>query len=139
MNDASIQEVTFTTSTESAEMQNGGLRINSTPKDGSNAFTGTVFAYGMNGGLQADNRSDEVKAAGVPQPSIDYTYEINPSVGGPIRRDKLWFYFTYKLTDTASFVTLPDQSQGDEAVAQRQLRDPAHVAGHQPRQVPHLR
>jgi len=83
MNDASIQEVTFTTGAEPAEMQNGGLRINSTPKDGGNQFSGTLFAYGMNGGLQADNRSDEVKAAGVPQPSIAYTYQINPSVGGP--------------------------------------------------------
>ncbi|MGH9142051.1 MAG: carboxypeptidase regulatory-like domain-containing protein, partial [Vicinamibacterales bacterium] len=36
MNDAAIQEVTFTTGAESAEMQNGGLRINSTPKDGGN-------------------------------------------------------------------------------------------------------
>ena len=36
MNDAAIEEVTFTTGAESAEMQNGGLRINSTPKDGGN-------------------------------------------------------------------------------------------------------
>ena len=73
MNDASIQEVTFTTGAESAEMQNGGLRINSTPKDGGNAFSGTFFAYGAGSGGQADNRSDAVKAAGIPQPGIAYT------------------------------------------------------------------
>ena len=27
-------------------------------------------------------------------------------------RDRLWFYFTYKLSDTKSYVTLPDRSQG---------------------------
>ena len=43
MNDASVQEVTFTTGAESAEMQNGGLRINSTPKDGGNTFSGTLL------------------------------------------------------------------------------------------------
>ena len=61
MNDAAIQEVSFTTGAESAEMQNGGLRINSTPKDGGNTFSGSFFAYGAGSGLQWDNRSDEVK------------------------------------------------------------------------------
>ena len=118
MNDASIQEVTFTTGAESAEMQNGGLRINSTPKDGGNRFTGTLFAYGMNGGLQADNRSDEVKAAGVPQPSIAYTYQINPSFGGPIKRDKLWFYFTYKYEDNKTYVASSAFADGSQAYRQ---------------------
>ena len=61
MNDAAIEEVTFTTGAESAEMQNGGLRINSTPKDGGNRFSGTFFAYGAGSGLQADNRIDATK------------------------------------------------------------------------------
>lgn len=118
MNDASVQEVTFTTGAESAEMQNGGLRINSTPKDGGNQFSGTFFAYGMNGGLQADNRSDEVKAAGVPQPSIAYTYQINPSFGGPIKRDKLWFYFTYKYEDNKTYVASSAFADGSQAFRQ---------------------
>ena len=41
MNDGAIEEVTYTTGAESAEMQNGGLRINSTPKDGGNTFSGS--------------------------------------------------------------------------------------------------
>lgn len=118
MNDASVQEVTFTTGAESAEMQNGGLRINSIPKDGGNQFSGTLFAYGMNGGLQADNRSDEVKAAGVPQPSIAYTYQINPSFGGPIKRDKLWFYFTYKYEDNKTYVASSAFADGSKAYRQ---------------------
>ena len=75
MNDAAIEEVTFTTGAESAEMQNGGLRINSTPKDGGNRFSGTFFAYGAGSGLQADNRTDAMKTgpAAIPQPGIAYT------------------------------------------------------------------
>ncbi len=96
MNDAAIEEVTFTTGAESAEMQNGGLRINSTPKDGGNTFSGTFFAYGASSGLQADNRSDEVRPLVSQPPGIAYTYQVNPSFGGPIVRNKLWFYFTYK-------------------------------------------
>jgi len=118
MNDASIQEVTFTTGAESAEMQNGGLRINSTPKDGGNTFSGTFFAYGAGSQLQGDNRSAEVIAAGIPQPGIAYTYQINPSFGGPIKRDKLWFYFTYKYEDNKTYVASSAFDDGSKAYRQ---------------------
>jgi len=118
MNDASIQEVTFTTGAESAEMQNGGLRINSTPKDGGNTFSGTFFAYGAGSQLQADNRSDEVIAAGIPQPGIAYTYQVNPSFGGPLKRDRLWFYFTYKYEDNKTYVASSAFADGSKAFRQ---------------------
>jgi len=118
MNDASVQEVTFTTGAESAEMQNGGLRINSTPKDGGNSFTGTFFAYGAGSGMQADNRSDAIKAAGIPQPGIAYTYQVNPSFGGPIKKDKLWFYFTYKYEDDKTYVASSAFADGSKAFRQ---------------------
>ena len=142
MNDASIQEVTFTTGAESAEMQNGGLRINSTPKDGGNRFTGTFFAYGAGSELQADNRSDEVKAAGIPQPSIAYTWQVNPSFGGPIKRDKLWFYFTYKYEDNKTYVASSAFADGSRGVptgaGQLQRRHATDVAGLAARQDPLL-
>ena len=88
MNDAAIEEVTFTSGAESAEMQSGGLRINSTPKDGGNKFSGTFFAYGAGSGLQSDNRTDAMKSgpAAIPEPGIAYTWQVNPSFGGPIKR-----------------------------------------------------
>jgi hypothetical protein len=115
MNDAAIQEVTFTTGAESAEMQNGGLRINSTPKDGGNTFSGTFFAYGAGSGLQADNRSDEVKQFIAEPPGIAYTWQVNPSFGGPIKRDKLWFYFTYKYEDNKIYVASSTFADGSRA------------------------
>ncbi len=120
MNDAAIQEVTFTTGAESAEMQNGGLRINSTPKDGGNTFSGTFFAYGAGSNLQWDNRSDEVKQFVGQQPGIDFTYQINPSFGGPIKRDKLWFYFTYKYEDFKRYVASSTFADGSRAFVQGQ-------------------
>lgn len=122
MNDAAIEEVTFTTGAESAEMQNGGLRINSTPKDGGNRFSGTFFAYGAGSGLQSDNRSDSMKTgpAAIPQPGIAYTYQINPSIGGPIKRDKLWFYFTYKYEDNKTYVPSSSFADGSRAFRKAQ-------------------
>lgn len=122
MNDAAIEEVTFTTGAESAEMQSGGMRINSTPKDGGNSFSGTFFMYGAGSGLQADNRSDAMKSgpAAIPKPGIAYTYQINPSFGGPIKKDKLWFYFTYKFEDNKTYVPSSSFADGSRAFRQAQ-------------------
>ena len=122
MNDAAIEEVTFTTGAESAEMQNGGLRINSTPKDGGNRFTGTLFAYGAGSGLQADNRTDAMKTGptAIPKPGIAYTWQVNPSIGGPLKKDKLWFYFTYKYEDNKTYVPSSSFADGTRAFRQAQ-------------------
>ena len=94
LNDASAQEITYITGAESAEVSSGGMRINVVPKDGGNKFSGSFFAQGATGPLQADNRSEEVKQFITVPPGIDYEYQVNPSFGGPVMRDKLWFYLT---------------------------------------------
>jgi hypothetical protein len=121
MNDAAIEELTFTTGAQSAEMQSGGLRINSTPKDGGNQFSGTFFAYGAGSGLQADNRTDAMKtgATAIPQPGIAYLWQINPSFGGPIKKDKIWFYLTYRYERNKTYV--PSSSYADGSRAYREV------------------
>src|SRR3954447_11365296 len=102
MNDAAIQELTYSTGSESAEIQSSGIRVNSVPKDGGNKFSGSMFVYGQGGALQSDNRTDAMKAIqanGLPLITIAgtaYDWQINPSFGGPLVKDKLWFYATYK-------------------------------------------
>ena len=114
LNDGMAQEISYDTGAQSAEVAQGGLRVNMIPREGGNQFKGIFFIQGANGPLASDNRSDEVKAF-IPEPlGLAYTYEINPSFGGPIMRDKAWFYFTYKLSDTKSYTTLPDRSQGTQ-------------------------
>jgi Carboxypeptidase regulatory-like domain len=43
-NDGSFQEISYVTGADSAEMGQGGMRVNMVPKDGGNAFHG--FAFG---------------------------------------------------------------------------------------------
>ena len=50
--------------------------------------------------------------------SIAYTYQINPSFGGPIKRDKLWFYFTYKYEDNKTYVASSTFADGSQAYRQ---------------------
>ena len=114
LNDGMAQEISYDTGAQNAEVAQGGLRVNMIPREGGNTYSGIFFIQGANGPLASDNRSDAVKNF-IPQPlGLAYTYEINPSFGGPIKRDKLWFYFTYKLQDTKSYTTLPDRTQGTQ-------------------------
>src|SRR4051812_17683607 len=88
MNDAAVQELTYSTGSESAEIQSSGIRVNSVPKDGGNRFSGSFFVYGQGSSLQSDNRTDSMKAAGVTIAGTAYDYQINPSFGGPVVKDK---------------------------------------------------
>jgi hypothetical protein len=120
MNDASVQELSFITGSESAEIQSSGIRVNQVPKDGGNLFSGALYAQYQGSGLQSDNRTDAMKAVqvnGLPLISIAgtaYNYLLNPSFGGPLAKDKAWFYFTYKYEDQKIYVPsarFPDGSQ----------------------------
>ena len=124
MNDASVQELTYTTGSESAEMQSSGIRVNSVPKDGGNKFSGSFFVYGQKGCeatatngcfMAADNRSDAVKAAGITIAGTAYDWQINPSFGGPLVKDKLWFYVTYKYQDNKIYVPSAHFADGSPA------------------------
>ena len=66
---SAYQEVTIDTGAVSAELATGGVRVNYIPKDGGNRLSGTmVFGFG-NGGMQSDNFSEALRAAGLGTPN----------------------------------------------------------------------
>jgi hypothetical protein len=96
-NVAGAQEVVLTTSGGLGEAETGGVVLNIIPRDGGNQFSGTFAYSGSSSGLQGSNYTDELKAAGLRSPQELITvWEVNPMGGGPIRRDRLWFYATYR-------------------------------------------
>ncbi|HMB81261.1 MAG TPA: carboxypeptidase-like regulatory domain-containing protein [Vicinamibacterales bacterium] len=115
MNDQAVQELTYSTGSESAEIQSSGIRVNSVPKDGGNRFSGSFFLYGQGSSLQADNRTDAVKAAGVTIAGTAYDWQVNPSFGGPLVKDKVWFYATYKYQDAKVYVPSAHFADGSPA------------------------
>src|SRR5438067_4069455 len=54
-NDGSFQEISYVTGADSAEMGQGGIRINMVPKDGGNTFHGVAFGNYANNSFTADN------------------------------------------------------------------------------------
>src|SRR5215831_5226535 len=100
----SAAEIAVDTTSLSAEMSTGGIRINFIPKDGGNTFGNSTFYTFANQSMQGTNYTDALKNAGLPTPTkIDSTWDLNESVGGPIKKDKAWFWFSTRFNRTAAF------------------------------------
>jgi len=92
-NDAMSQEVSYQTSGIGADTSAGGVRLNMIPREGGNRFSGAFFSSWRDGAWQSDNFSQDLKDRGLPNASlIDRIYDFNFSQGGPIKKDKLWFF-----------------------------------------------
>jgi hypothetical protein len=64
-NDGMFQEISYSTGADSAEMGQGGLRINMIPKDGGNTFRGTVFGNWTGDAWNGNNLDDELRQRGL--------------------------------------------------------------------------
>jgi hypothetical protein len=92
-NDASTQEVSYEIGSISAETQGGGVRVNIIPKEGGNRFSGSGFASYVNNSMTWDNFSADLAALKVTKPDAIYRlWDLSGSLGGPILKDKLWFF-----------------------------------------------
>lgn len=128
--DGNVQEYSFEISAHSAESETGGVRVNLIPKDGGNTFHGQFFSNYAGSSLQSKNMTDALRATGIRDPDRTQSiYTVNPSVGGPIVQDKVWFYggysrmynerlkaATYFNTDLAAWRPVFDQNRQATAI-----------------------
>src|SRR5687768_6678360 len=96
-NDGMIQEIQYTTSGDSAETQAGGVRINMIPKEGGNSFRGTIFGNYTYDNWHSNNLDQRLIDRGLQSVGkIQRIWDFNPSIGGPILRDRLWFHYSLR-------------------------------------------
>ncbi|HZR57867.1 MAG TPA: TonB-dependent receptor [Terriglobales bacterium] len=92
-----VQEVQITTSSFSAEYGIGGAVFNQITKSGTNGFHGSAYEYWQNTMLNAAPYFGVPSKTGnglVPQQAPFFRYdEWGGSIGGPIVKNKLFFYF----------------------------------------------
>src|SRR3954469_5433150 len=88
------------TAGQAITQQTGGVGLNFIVKRGTNLFHGTTRGYFANDAMQASNVPAELAAKGVtPETAVhndqisDYGFEV----GGPLMRDKAWFYTSYSM------------------------------------------
>jgi hypothetical protein len=87
------QEVSFTTSGGLGESETAGLTMNVVPKTGGNVTSGAFFFSGTGERLQSNNYTEELRQAGLAEPiPLSKVYDLNAAVGGPIIKDRVWYY-----------------------------------------------
>ena len=87
------REIAMITSGGLGEVEGGGPALNVLPKEGGNAVRGTFFAAGVTSGMVGSNYSQELIDRGLTTPGeTRKVWDFNLGLGGPIARDRLWFY-----------------------------------------------
>jgi hypothetical protein len=99
-----FDEVNFTTGGSDVRVPTGGIGIGLVTKRGTNNFHGSAGVNFAHDKLQWSNLPDELKGDARLRGSdkADHTDQINDysfDLGGPIVKDKLWFYGSYGKND----------------------------------------
>jgi hypothetical protein len=104
-NVSAASEVTIDTNAASAELATGGVRVNFIPRDGGNVRTGSVFFnFAHEDFLHASNYTDRVQQLGLSAPgSLKKNWDFAPGSGGPLRRDRLWYYVTARYNGAQNY------------------------------------
>ena len=100
------QEITLSSSGGMGEMQAGGPVISIIPKTGGNSVKGSFYLSNVTEGMVGDNYTQELKDRGLTTPGKLYKlWDYNLGVGGPIKKDRVWFFFQFR--DEGSHRTVP--------------------------------
>lgn len=96
-----IREFQILTANYSAEFgRSAGASINAVTKSGTNEFHGSLFEFHRNSALDARNFFDlprqEAKRGGLPEIPPFRRNQFGGSFGGPIIKDKTFFFLTYE-------------------------------------------
>ena len=97
-----------------SEMAQGGISFNMVMRDGGNNYRGFGYFGGSSAWMNAENLTDELRGRGLPEASeLIKLYDANLSFGGPVRRDRLWFFLStrYQLFDQYEAGLNPDGSR----------------------------
>jgi hypothetical protein len=114
----STEEFRVTTSNGTAEAgRSSGAQVNLVTKTGTNAFHGALYEYYRPTNTVANNFFNKNNQLSSSEPNIPQKYVLNTfggSFGGPIKKDKLFFFFNYeglrRAVDQIVLATVPTAS-----------------------------
>jgi hypothetical protein len=105
-NTGASQEITVTTSSAGlGESEAAGVVVNMIFKEGGNTFSGMFFGSSATEKMASNNYDDTLRAAGLRTPNrLKNVFDWEGSVGGPIRRDRLWLFVNTRYHGFANWV-----------------------------------
>jgi hypothetical protein len=100
------REIAMTASGGLGETEGGGPALNVLPKEGGNSLHGTFFVTFATEDMIGSNYTQELKDRGLTTPGeTRKVWDFNLGLGGPIKKDRLWFYLN--LREEGSERTVP--------------------------------
>ena len=141
---ANVQEVTFRTSGGLGEAETGGPLHEHRAEDRRQHLQGDRRRSSVSSsGLQSDNYNDSLRAVLSKPSTLLGLYDVDGALGGPIKKDKLWFFYLGRTYGNSTSVTgmFANKNAGnpnawtydagpDAAGAQRRLDDRQRPAPH---------
>jgi hypothetical protein len=87
------------------EAETGGPSINMVPKLGGNRYSGSAFYSTAGDWSSSDNLDARLESFGITQPpTLRKNWDVSGSLGGPIVRDRLWFFGNVRNWGNSSVV-----------------------------------
>jgi hypothetical protein len=105
LNMAGFEEVMINYGNNDVRSQTGGVQLNFITKRGGNAFSGMFYVDASKKAWQSENIPADLHAS---RPSytgggINKVYLYGANFGGPVIKDKLWFYGSYGIQDLGTY------------------------------------
>ena len=111
-----IEEVRIVTSPVDAELGRGSGQIQLSSRSGTNEFHGSLYEFHRNTALNANDWFNNLR--GNPRDSLIWN-QFGGRLGGPIRRQRTFFYFTYegqRITNVSSVTSTTYTQQAREGI-----------------------
>ena len=85
----------------------GGPVMNIIPRSGGNTFSGSAFLNFAGTWSRSNNLTEELQALNPnlrENPGIVHAHDVSASFGGPVLRDRIWFFGSYRTLSTETAV-----------------------------------
>jgi len=99
LNISSYEEVEVNYGSNDIRAQTGGVQINLITRRGGNDYRGMFYLDVIRNAWQADNVPSELTDIGYTASGINRLYLYGANFGGPLIKDKLWFFGSWGIQD----------------------------------------
>lgn len=102
LNISSYEEVQINYGGNDIKSQTGGVQVNLVSRRGANNYSGMFYLDAERDAWQSDNIPDALREVGYTGAGVNKVYLYGANFGGPLVKDKIWFYGSWGIQDIDS-------------------------------------